>query len=335
MMPMTGVKAEQAAETFIETIPPMGLTFKFPAELQEMDAHVFAPLNNPLGTTGLTVMFLFVPDSYYERGQAIMDAEGENGEPTQEELDARMEEIWILYYQLCRALFTVTMIDSEELALTLEGGMTYDDITDIDNSVRIGEGNGYTYLFGRPEMVYDHLDEEEIALLQRYEEVLKDFGTENIEIGEIEMETPSENQLGPVPAFSAVDLDGNPLTNSVFEGVKLTMINFWGTYCGPCINEMPDLGELGRNMPEGTQLVGIIIDGTTPDTLELARSILDGANADFLQIVPDEAIYRYSRGLLGVPSTIFVDSQGKQVGETILGARSYADYLAAIEELLK
>ena len=51
----------------------------------------------------------------------------------------------------------------------------------------------------------------------------------------------------PLPVtFAAKDMDGNEVTSGIFSESKLTMINVWATYCNPCLNEMPDLGELSE-----------------------------------------------------------------------------------------
>ena len=44
--------------------------------------------------------------------------------------------------------------------------------------------------------------------------------------------------------FTATDLAGNEVTQSVFEGHPVTMVNVWATFCGPCLREMPDLGAI-------------------------------------------------------------------------------------------
>ena len=49
---------------------------------------------------------------------------------------------------------------------------------------------------------------------------------------------------GILSNFESWDLYGNTVTNQVFKGKKLTMVNIWATYCSPCINEMPDLEKL-------------------------------------------------------------------------------------------
>lgn len=42
-----------------------------------------------------------------------------------------------------------------------------------------------------------------------------------------------------IPAFTTVDMAGNTVTDELFTQADLTVLNIWGTYCGPCIGEMP------------------------------------------------------------------------------------------------
>ena len=61
--------------------------------------------------------------------------------------------------------------------------------------------------------------------------------------------------------FETVDINNNPFDQSVFTKSKLTMVNIWATFCGPCINEMPDLAELNKQYDnEKFQIVGIPVD---------------------------------------------------------------------------
>ena len=81
--------------------------------------------------------------------------------------------------------------------------------------------------------------------------------------------------------FTASDLDGNEVDQSIFEGRSLTMINIWATFCTPCLNEMRDLGAIHQEYADKDfQVVGIVIDvlnrdGTLDEVqVELANEIV-------------------------------------------------------------
>ncbi|MDR1916085.1 MAG: TlpA family protein disulfide reductase [Synergistaceae bacterium] len=137
------------------------------------------------------------------------------------------------------------------------------------------------------------------------------------------------------PKFSSKNFDGKVVTSDIFRDHKITMVNFWTTWCPPCIGEMPDLGKLGRAMPDGTQLIGIALDAENDETIQEAKSILRKANADFPQIVPCADMASILETVEAIPTTIFVDSKGNIVGEPIVGARNEQSYRKEIEAALK
>lgn len=53
-------------------------------------------------------------------------------------------------------------------------------------------------------------------------------------------------KAGDKISFTATDFKGNPVTSEIFAKNKLTMVNIWGTFCGPCIREMPDLARINK-----------------------------------------------------------------------------------------
>jgi thiol-disulfide isomerase/thioredoxin len=135
------------------------------------------------------------------------------------------------------------------------------------------------------------------------------------------------------PAFSAQSLKDETVTNAIFADAKLTAVNIWATWCPPCLAEMPDLGRLGRSMPEGSQLVGIVLDAD--ESMEEAGAILTKAQADFLQILPVKEMNPVLSKVDAIPTTIFVDSQGNIVGAPLVGSRSEKAYRDEIEKRLK
>ena len=109
--------------------------------------------------------------------------------------------------------------------------------------------------------------------------------------------------IGKFPNFTTTDLNGKQVTNDIFAQKKLTVINIWGTFCGPCINEMPELGEWSDEMSNNVQLIGLVCDIEGADdysTINDAKAILNNVDA--------------------VPTTIFVDSEGNILDKTISGA---------------
>lgn len=129
---------------------------------------------------------------------------------------------------------------------------------------------------------------------------------------------------GAFPSFSTVDLNGNPVTDEIFAGKDLTVVNVWGTFCGPCINEMDELAAWSQSMPENVQLIGLVSDlysATDTETLETALAICEATGASvYPSLVSCQDFYPLLSTVVGVPTTFFVDGNGQLVGEPIVGA---------------
>lgn len=138
------------------------------------------------------------------------------------------------------------------------------------------------------------------------------------------------------PAFTATDLEGNSITESIFKEKDLTVLNIWGTFCGPCIGEMPELGEWAKEMPDNVQLLGLIIDINGEDDTEhrdLAVDITQQAGADFTNLIANADFTPILKDVIGVPTTLFIDGEGKIVGDPIIGA-DVEGYQEFVEEYL-
>jgi hypothetical protein len=92
-------------------------------------------------------------------------------------------------------------------------------------------------------------------------------------------------------------------------------------------------------MPEGSQIIGLLIDKSLPEDTQViskAQSILKKANADFTQILLAKDFRPYlNKNVQFIPTTVFVDSKGKIVGNSIVGSRKDAVYRAEIEERIE
>jgi thiol-disulfide isomerase/thioredoxin len=133
--------------------------------------------------------------------------------------------------------------------------------------------------------------------------------------------------------FASKDLDGNDITQEIFKDAKVTMINVWGTFCGPCISEMPDLGELAAEYKDkDLQIIGIPLDVTDGKNEETARDIVDTTKADYTHILPDSN-NSILRSIQAVPTTIFVNQDG-EILDIYTGAKSKSQWIAIMDDEL-
>ncbi len=119
------------------------------------------------------------------------------------------------------------------------------------------------------------------------------------------------------------------------------MINIWATYCPNCMKEMPELAKLdGQYANEGFQVVGIVTDvfdsewRVSEKQVQTANEIVQKLGAHYTHIVPDTHILSALSEVDAVPTTIFVDENGNQVGENYVGARSEKQWSEIIDSLL-
>lgn len=139
--------------------------------------------------------------------------------------------------------------------------------------------------------------------------------------------------------FTSWSLDGTEVTQDIFAEADLTMVNIWGTFCGPCIDEMPELGELSREYEgKGVQIVGMLCDVYEPggEKAEKALEIIGATKADYTHIVASDDLLRGTLGTVqAVPTTVFLDKEGKQVGQAYAGAADKETWKKRIDELRK
>ena len=111
-------------------------------------------------------------------------------------------------------------------------------------------------------------------------------------------------------------------------------MNIWGTFCPPCIAEMPELGEMARTLPQDAQIIGLVCDAKENSVqVQRAQEILQEANAGFVNIIPDEQLMKFMENVEAVPTTIFINSNGEVVGKAIIGA-NVKGYKDELEKLL-
>lgn len=134
--------------------------------------------------------------------------------------------------------------------------------------------------------------------------------------------------------FTTSDTEGNVIDDSIFEKTDFTMINIWGTYCGPCINELADLQALSESLPDNIQIIGLVCDVYDGEDCKSAVDILDAKGVTYTNILCNENIIESLTGVSAVPTTIFVNSDGYVICNPIVGA-DISSYKKVIKDLGK
>lgn len=135
----------------------------------------------------------------------------------------------------------------------------------------------------------------------------------------------------PAPDFSLTDIDGKSLTLTGRRG-KVTLLNFWGTWCPPCQQEIPDLVRLDKDYRDkGVDIVGIALSEDSADSL---RKWCQSHHIAYRQVMAVESLQHAYGDIHEVPISVLIDGQGRIV-ERWEGERDYATFAAAVERALK
>lgn len=141
--------------------------------------------------------------------------------------------------------------------------------------------------------------------------------------------------------FESTDLEGEKITHKYLADNKVTLVNVWATYCGPCIHEMPDLARVSVEYKDkSVGFLGIISDISEDDRdqalLEIAKKMVKDASIEYANIVVSETIGRsIMAGVQAVPTTFFADSKGRIVGNVVLGSMTIEQMREHIETALE
>ncbi len=143
-----------------------------------------------------------------------------------------------------------------------------------------------------------------------------------------------DNHFNDLKYYSAKTLDGETVSQDLINSKDLTILNIWATWCGFCIEEMPDLAGYAASLPEGVQMITFCTDGL--DSPDLARQILQEsgmADQDVTTIVSGtDDLENLLSKVIYLPTTFLLNSRGEIVGEPLVGSPD--DLAAALDEML-
>ncbi|MBR5410101.1 MAG: TlpA family protein disulfide reductase [Clostridia bacterium] len=148
-------------------------------------------------------------------------------------------------------------------------------------------------------------------------------------------EAAKNKNFSDLRSFTADTLGGGTFTEADFAGKDLTVINIWGTFCGPCLAEMEDLAAFEKTLPGNVRLITLCTDAAGQEST--AQRILDDAGYTGITLVSwDGDLDTLLDDVMYVPTTLFYDANGNCVGTEIIGRQTdfAAAYTAAINDTL-
>ena len=119
----------------------------------------------------------------------------------------------------------------------------------------------------------------------------------------------------PAPDVALTDLDGNTVMLSDLQG-RPVIVNFWGSWCGPCVEEFPVLQQaLARHRADDLAVLGIVVR----DNSESARAFMARMGASWTAAMDPGGMTATSFGINGAPESFFIDRdgvvRGRQIGQ--------------------
>jgi thiol-disulfide isomerase/thioredoxin len=133
--------------------------------------------------------------------------------------------------------------------------------------------------------------------------------------------------------FSWKDSTGATVTFDQFKG-KVTLINFWATWCGPCKKELPDLISLSKELaPKGVKFIGVSVD-RAPNVVDLVRTFCTEQGITYQILLSNDDMEAAFGNPRAIPTTVLVDADGN-IAQTIVGLRTKEFYAQAITALIK
>lgn len=327
-----------APEAEVIDVPQLGLHYEAPEALRNLKGQI--TLNADFVDEGL----LNIPVSYLAVSKADTDAYKAfyqkaveavtNGKDIPTDPD---HPSWLSGYEEAPLydLYIINGNRGEKELLDLLNDAYGFEASDFCNFKEIGSDGENHFFLTQYNGIVEAADEIKSVIGGEFcDEYLKLFQDPSAYLSGLKLaapEWPDTKQVGDVLTLKTTDLDGNAVDSAaIFANAKVTMVNCWATWCGPCKGELPELGEMAKEFEaQGCQLIGLCTDAMDDDVAAEAKSILSDAGAAYLNLRITKDIEK-DLSLMAYPTTFFVDSEGKLLAAPFEGADpdTYRDMLA-------
>lgn len=132
------------------------------------------------------------------------------------------------------------------------------------------------------------------------------------------------------PDFTLPDLNGKAFSLSELEG-KVVILNFWATWCPPCVVEIPHFIDLYKEYKgQGLEVVGVSLDR---GGVKVVKSFVEKNEMTYPVVIGNQKVAEDYGGIRGIPTTFVIDRQGYIV-KKFVGYRDKNVFESVIQQLL-
>ena len=132
------------------------------------------------------------------------------------------------------------------------------------------------------------------------------------------------------PAWRLKDLDGREVRSDQFTG-KVVVVDFWATWCGPCVEEIPGYVALQKKYgPAGLIVVGVSLDRTGPAQV---KQFAQANGMNYTLVMGDEAVVEAFGSFQAIPTTFLINRSGRILNQKT-GAVPPEEYEKLVKQAL-
>ncbi|MGI6169372.1 MAG: TlpA family protein disulfide reductase [Christensenellales bacterium] len=142
-----------------------------------------------------------------------------------------------------------------------------------------------------------------------------------------------DESLPAAPTFTLKDLQGNDVSLSDFLG-KPVVVNFWATWCGYCVMEMPYFNRVAEELGDEVQFLMVNYTDGQRETKETVQAYIEQEGYTFTVLLDEGGKTAGDYGVRGFPTTFFIDQDGR-LREQITGMVAEGKLRSSIQDLLQ
>lgn len=219
-------------------------------------------------------------------------------------------------------------------------------LTGFDNNEKLASTDGFNYVWsymnkaegltGEDQEIYDKLYED-LENVKKSIKVAKPLSVDG------------ESGAAAKFDFDTKDIYGKDFSAKEYLAEhEYTIMNVWGTFCGPCKAEMPDLAKVYEEYKDKIGFLGVVSDvapekegmseamkQTREDIIALGKRIVEDKGCAYPNLIPTQEMNdKFLAAVTGYPTTFVLDKEGNIVGSPIIGAQSYEQFKELCEQFV-